>query len=384
MRALINMGYMTDYRVFAPPSDIDLTSVKITTSGEYSPAPLKAAVGKSHIVGDVVKHYLRIAPGKLGITFVESVDTAEQVAAEYNRAGVPAAVVSAKTPDAERVRILREFKAHKLMQLVNVDLFGEGFDLPILEVVSMARPTQSYALFVQQFGRALRLMLSPVLITVWDTYTDAQRLAFIRESVKPHAIIIDHVGNIERHGLPDRPRVWTMDRRERNGKNKSTDDIPTTTCLNPECVSIYERIYKACPYCGYVNEPAARSGPEFVDGDLQELDAATLAAMRGEIARVDIKIYEARAYMLARWVPKIALTPGIKRHIARQEMQAALRESIAWWGGYQRHAGRDDSESYKRFYWKFGIDVYSACALDTKDAGILTGKINTDLARLAA
>ena len=383
MRELIDMGYLTDYRVFAPPSDIDLTNVKVTASGEYSPAPLKVAVNKSHVVGDIVKHYLRIAPGKLGITFVDSVDTAKQVAAEFNRAGVPAAVVSADTPDAERVRILREFKARKLMQLVNVDLFGEGFDLPAIEVVSMARPTQSYALYVQQFGRALRLMIS-VSRAVWDTYTDLQRRLAIVASIKPHAIIIDHVGNVSRHGLPDRPRIWTMDRRERTGKNKPTDDIPTTTCLNPECLSVYERIHKSCPYCGHVNTPGFRSGPEFVDGDLTELDAVTLAAMRGEVVKVDMSIDEARADMLARFVPKVALTPGIKRHLARQEMQAALRSSIEWWAGYQRALNRDDSESYKRFYWKFGIDVLSATALGTKEAETLAVKVNNEIARLAA
>ncbi|MCK5127518.1 MAG: DEAD/DEAH box helicase family protein [candidate division Zixibacteria bacterium] len=383
MRALIDMGYLTDYRVFAPPSDLDLTNVNVTKSGEFSKEPLKAAVNKSHVVGDIVKHYLRIAPGKLGITFVDSVDTATQVAAEYNRAGVPAAVVSADTKDTDRVRIVKEFTARKLMQLVNVDLFGEGFDLPAIEVVSMGRPTQSYALYVQQFGRALRLILGNISRATWDTYTDLQRRLLIAQSTKPHAIIIDHVGNVERHGLPDRPRIWTMDRRERTGKNKPTDDIPTTTCLNPECVSVYERTYKACPYCGHVNLPAFRSGPEFVDGDLTELDAATLAEMRGEIAKVNMTVDEARADMLANWVPKIALTPGIKRHIARQEMQTALRESIAWWGGYQRAAGRDDSESYKRFYWKFGIDVLSAQALNIKDAQTLALKINDDLARLA-
>lgn len=77
--------------------------------------------------------------------------------------------------------ILRRFKARELTVLVNVDLFGEGFDLPATEVVSMARPTMSYALYVQQFSLALRLM-----------------------DGKTEAIIIDHVGNVRRHGLPDK------------------------------------------------------------------------------------------------------------------------------------------------------------------------------------
>lgn len=378
MRDLINMGYLTDYRVFAPPSDLDLSNVNTTASGEFSPAPLKKAVQKSHIVGDVVKHYLRFAPGKLGITFVDSVDTATQVAAEYNSRGVPAAVVSAKTPDAERVTILRQFKARELLQLVNVDLFGEGFDLPAIEVVSMARPTQSYSLYVQQFGRALRLMISEILAGAWDTYSDAQRRAFIAESVKPKAIIIDHVGNVDRHKLPDKPRIWTLDGRKR-GKKISDDEIPIKVCVNPECVAVYEAIKNKCPYCGIKPIPAERSGPEFVDGDLLELDPATLAEMRGEVEKVDMDCETLRTQQNARNVASWKSKIHVQKHWERQEMQSALRASIAWWAGYQRAKGRDDSESYRRFYFKYGIDVLSAQALKRKDALILAEKINNDL-----
>jgi len=148
MRDLINQGYLTDYRVFAPPSDLDLSQVTTSADGDYNKAKLKAAVRKSHVIGDVVTHYLRIAPNKLGITFATDVETATDIAAQFNAQGVPAAVVSAKTSDADRVAILRRFKNRELLQLVNVDLFGEGFDLPAIEVVSMARPTQSYGFYV--------------------------------------------------------------------------------------------------------------------------------------------------------------------------------------------------------------------------------------------
>lgn len=381
MRALIEMGYLTDYRVFAPPSDIDLTNVNTTASGEFSPAPLKQAVQKSHIIGDVVKHYLRIAPGKLGVTFASDVETATQIAREYNLAGVPAEVVSAKTPDSERVAILRRFKARELLQLVNVDLFGEGFDLPAIEVVSMARPTQSYSLFVQQFGRALRLMISEILAGAWDTYTDAQRKAFIAESSKPMAIIIDHVGNVERHNLPDKPRVWTLDGRKR-GKKKDDNEIPVRVCVNPECVAVYEAIKNKCPYCGTKPEPVERSGPEFVDGDLLELDPATLAEMRGEIAEVDKDKEVLRAEQNAKFVAPWKSNIHVTKHVERQEMQEALRASIAWWAGYQRSKGYTDSESYRMFYFRYKIDVLSAQALKRKDALALAEKINNDLGEL--
>jgi len=358
MRELINMGYLTDYRVFAPPSDIDLTNVNISkTTGDYNKHGLKIAVGKSHVIGDVVSHYKRIASGKLGITFVPGVDIAVETAAQFNAAGVPAAVVSAKTSDADRVAILRKFKRRELLQLVNVDLFGEGFDLPAIEVVSMARPTQSFALYAQQFGRALRLL-----------------------DGKLGAIIIDHVGNVERHGLPDAPRVWSLDRRERRTKSKPDDVIPVRAC--PECTAVFERIYNVCPYCGHKPVPAARSGPEFVDGDLTELDADTLAAMRGEIARVDMHPEAYREQLIKNHVPKIGQLAHVKWHVKQQQAQEALRASIAWWAGYQRAQGYPDTESYRRFYFAFGIDVMSAQALNTKDALILADKVNHHLGGL--
>ncbi len=384
MRDLINMGYLTDYRVFAPPSDIDLSAVNVSqTTGDYNPQKLKVAVRKSHVIGDVVKHYLKIAPGKLGVTFATDVETATDIAAQFNLAGVPAEVVSAKTPDAERIAILRRFKRRELLQLVNVDLFGEGFDLPAIEVVSMARPTQSYALFVQQFGRALRLMLDGALYPYWDGYSNEERRAHIAASTKPHAIIIDHVGNVERHGLPDARREWSLDRRERRSKSSASDSIPVKTCLNTECLAVYERIYSACPFCGHVTPPAARNAPEFVDGDLCELDPAVLAQMRGEIDRVDMDKELYREELAAKHTPKIGQLAHVKRHAERQEAQEALRHSIAWWAGYQRAANRTDSESYRRFYFAFGVDVMTAQALNTKEAIDLAGRINEHLGGLA-
>ena len=359
MRDLIEMGFLTEYRVFAPPSDFVRPGAEaIGTTGDFSHVKLKAAVKKSHIVGDVVTHYQRIAPGKLGVTFTDSVETATEIAAQFNAAGVPAAVVSAKTPDAERIAILRRFKNRELLQLVNVDLFGEGFDLPAIEVVSMARATESYALYVQQFGRALRLL-----------------------DGKLFALIIDHVGNVERHGLPDARREWTLDRREKRGKSKASDAIPVRAC--PACTAVYERIYNACPFCGHIMTPAARTGPEQVDGDLIELDPAALAAMRGEIEKVDMHPEAYRHELAKKYTPLVGQLAGVKRHVATQEAQEALRGSIAWWAGYQRAQGRSDSESYRRFYFKFGTDVLTAQTLKAADAIELAGRVNEHLGGLA-
>ena len=384
MRDLINMGYLTDYRIFAPESFLIMDDDDISANtGDFKHTAIvkKFRQAKNKIIGDVVDQYIKHANGKLGITFVPDVEDAIDTATAYTARGIPAAVVSAKTSDMDRIAILRRFRNRELLQLVNVDLFGEGFDLPAIEVVSMARPTQSYALFVQQFGRALRLMVD---VANWDSYTNEERRAFIAQSKKPHAIIIDHVGNVARHGLPDAIKSWSLDARDKRRGSVRDDVIPTRNCLNKSCLALYERVHPKCPYCGHFPPPPlARSGPEHVDGDLIELDAATLAAMRGDIERVDMTRQEYALDLISRKVPPIGHNPQIKKHMERQEAITALRVSIQWWGAWQRSAGREDSESYKRFYFKYGIDVGTAQTLKTAEALALAEKINYHLGGLA-
>jgi superfamily II DNA or RNA helicase len=376
MRDIIDMGYLTDYRIFAPPSDLDLSQVATSqATGDFNADQLRKAVHKSHITGDVVAHYLKLAPGKLGVTFAVDVEAAGEIAAAFRAQGVPAEVVSAKTPDALRAQILRRFKAREVLQLVNVDLFGEGFDLPAIEVVSFARPTESFALYSQQFGRALRLMLSKEAGAVHANLTDEGRRAAIAASEKPVAFIIDHVNNVLRHGLPDARREWSLDRRERRSSKKS-DAIPLRVCVNDLCLQPYERVHKSCPYCGHYPPPPSRSAPEFVDGDLTELDAETLAALRGEIARID-----GDAVIPYGAAPEVAGAVR-KRHWERQQGQAALRNAIAWWAGLEAAQGRGESESYRRFYYRFGLDVANAQTLGTREAEELTARVNAELAKV--
>ena len=221
----------------------------------------------------------------------------------------------------------------------------------------MARPTQSYSLFAQQFGRALRILPG-----------------------KTEALIIDHVGNVIRHGLPDAKRIWSLDRREKRSRSTPNDAIPVRSCT--KCTGVYERAIPECPFCGYKEVPAVRSAPAFVDGDLCELDAATLEAMRGAISEIDKDAEQYRAELMAKRVPQIGQLAHVKRHVERQEAQKELRESIALWAGYQRAAGRPDAESYRRFWFAFGTDVLSAQALNTREATELTERINTKLKEL--
>lgn len=374
MRYGIDNGYLTDYRIWCPTAkDLDLSGIDLNKEGDFNQAQLAKAMAKSTaIVGDIVNTYVKHAMGKLGVTFAVDVSEANKICAEFNRQGVPAAVLSAKTPEAERNRQLKDFANRKLWQLVNVDLFGEGFDLPAIECVSMGRPTASWPLFMQQFNRALRLMISRFLMNAWDTYPPFQRKQLIAESPKPYAMIFDHVGNTLRHGLPDKPRLFSLDRRAK--RSGPSDAIPMISC--PECENPYEIIEDRCPYCGAakpVPDQSMRGAPNLVGGDIFELSSEMRAKMLGDAAKA-----------VSSWVP---IPPGAlpvvvaginNKHRAKVRAQKLLRHYVGWWAGL--YPGDSDAKIVRRFYHTFNIDMLGAFALGTQDAEELLERIKSKLA----
>lgn len=378
MRNLIDEGYLTGYRLIAPKSSINYDTVPTSeATGDFNQVRLREAVhADDRRIGDIVGKYKEYAAGKLGITFAVDVEDATDIARSYREAGVPAEVVSAKTPDALRFNILERFRAGQVHQLVNVDLFGEGFDVPACDVVSFARPTQSFALYAQQFGRPLRLATDKYLLDRWDEFTDAQRLRYIAISNKPKAIIIDHVSNIVRHnGPPDMPRTWTLDRRERVSRGAPDDVIPHRNC--DECAYPYPRYLRACPGCGNIPVPAGRVAPEQVDGDMLELSDEWLAAWRAERERID------GTPNISPYVDGAVAGGMRKQHEARKDAQRSLRDVIALWAGHHHYThARADSEIYRRFFLRYHTDIGSAQTLGKPEAEALYSRITTELQSL--
>ena len=74
--------------------------------------------------------------------------------------------------------------------------------------------------------------------------------------------------------------------------------------------------------------------------------------------------------------PEVAWRSAFNNCTKRQEMQTALRESIAWFAHIQDQGGKSQSESYRTFYHLFGTDVLSAQALGRPEALQLANKIN--------
>lgn len=349
MRDLINAEYLVDYKIYCPPSDFNRDALEVGANGEFTPSGVKKQTRASHILGDVVESYLKIARGLKGITFASDIEDAEDIAARFRAAGVPAAAVSSKTPMGDRIKYLDQFECGQLLQLVNVDLFGEGYDLPSLEVVSFARPTASFQTYLQQFGRVLRTNVA---------------------TGKRWGLVIDHVGNVIEHGLPDAYRLQTLDSRPKSARGvKDPDVVPIKKCLNVECFRAYEAIHPACPYCGTKPAIAERSRITQVDGDLFELDPETLRVMRGNLDRH--MTYPNTGHLSGTIASKVR-----KDHWEKCQAIEMLKESMAWWAGWQMHLkGMSEQMCQRAFYYRFGIDVLNAQLLDRKGAEDLHLKV---------
>ncbi|QPC44030.1 DEAD/DEAH box helicase [Kaustia mangrovi] len=252
---LISAGHLSKPAVFAPPSQLDLSGVKMR-GGDFAKGDMARAVDKPTITGDAVEHYGKICPGMPAIAFCASVDHAKHVAAQFRAAGYRAESLDGEMPSARRRALIEALGSGAVDVLTSCEIVSEGTDIPVVGAAILLRPTASQTLYLQQVGRALRP--SPG---------------------KDRAIILDHVGNCLRHGLPDDDREWSlagMPKRKGKGAAQSPD-VKINQC--PECFMTHPPAPQ-CPECGHVYEPDAQSGPKQVEGELAEITDAQAEAMR--------------------------------------------------------------------------------------------------------
>lgn len=196
------------------------------------------------IYGDVIKHYLKLAEGEQAIAYCHSLDSSLKTAQAFNDAGITAKHIDAKTNKKERDDIIQAFRDKEIKVLCNVDLIGEGFDVPDCSTVIMLRPTKSLSLYIQQSMRGMR-------------YKPNKR-----------SIIIDHVANVNTFGLPDMSRQWTLSTKK---KEKYDIETPVKTCV--QCFGTYAGIDRKCPYCGHEQPIEVKETVyEEVDQDLEKVD----------------------------------------------------------------------------------------------------------------
>jgi superfamily II DNA or RNA helicase len=242
---LIYTGHLCPAKIYAPPQRADLSALR-KRAGDYATDQAADALDRPTVTGDTIEHYQRLASGKRAIVFCCNVQHAEHVAAQFCGNGIAAATLLGSSQPEQRDRLVQQFAAGQLQVLVTVDVVSEGFDCPAAEVAILLRPTASLGLYLQQVGRVLR-----------------------PAEGKPYAVILDHVGNVHRHGFPDDPRDWSLDDRLRTGRGGNGQAAPSVrTCTT--CFAAFKPA-PICPCCGAACAPEPKRPMRQVDGELQEL-----------------------------------------------------------------------------------------------------------------
>lgn len=213
---LIESGSLSQYKYFATEVSMSVEGVG-KRQGDFKTEDVARANPVAGLAGDVVKSYRDYLEGKQAVIFCINVEHSIAIAEHFKATGIVAHHLDGNTPSSERADVMNQFRDKQIQVLTNCALFDEGLDIPSLDGVILARPTQSLSRFLQMVGRALRPCEG-----------------------KDRAIIIDLAGNYERLGMPDDERVWTLDGLEKKQRkqsklvrNRETGEVEVIIDLTP-------------------------------------------------------------------------------------------------------------------------------------------------------
>ena len=248
MNDLTQSGVLVPLRVFS----CTRTNMEgaATAGGEWT--DLAAEQRGMEIIGDVVSEWAKFGENRKTIVFGATIRHCEEIARQFNEAGVMAAVFTSKTSAGEREMLLKEYRKHDsiLRVLVSVEALAKGFDVPDVGCVVDCRPLRkSLSTAVQMWGRGLRS--SP-------------------DTGKEDCILLDHSGNIVRF-LEDFTDLFfngldSLDMGEKLDKAiRKDNDFEPKGC--PSCG--YKPFAKRCMACGFeVQAPALKDA---VAGEAREI-----------------------------------------------------------------------------------------------------------------
>jgi len=250
---LIAEGLLARCRVFAPPG-ADLSQLR-TRAGEFDQGQAGEILSRPTVVGDALEHWQRLCQGRRGVAFCSTVRHAETVAEQWRSAGLRAVAVSGGSADDDRRAAVELLRSGELDLVACAQLWVAGVDVPALDAVVWLRPTQSLTVWLQGCGRGLRTAPG-----------------------KADCLILDHVGNALRHGLPQDRREWSLEgRRKRPRQGEAA--VGVRQC--EECYACYDPALPACPECGMVPVVKVRKLIQTA-GELRELEEGARRARRRE------------------------------------------------------------------------------------------------------
>ena len=251
VRWLTEHGYLVPATAYAPSQEaiqaaLRSVSVGTTTHGrDYRENELAKAVNTKALIGDLIKTWQERGENRQTLCFAASIAHSKAIVEDFNAVDVPAGHIDAYTPKGERDALIAAFKAGDIRILSSVAVLAVGFDVPDASCLILARPTLSEMLHFQQLGRGIRT-------------ADGKR----------DCIILDHAGNVPRHGLPihfELPDDLDDGTEASRSKRRKKDKDALVACSF--CGYTMEPNQVTCPGCG-IDRPRKSANIRIIDGTL--------------------------------------------------------------------------------------------------------------------
>jgi DNA repair protein RadD len=244
---LIAKGRLVPTKYFAPVNP-DLKGVKVRT-GDYVIGELSKRMNRDDLVGDIIENWHRHAQRRKTLVFCVDVSHSLHVTDEFVKSGVRAEHLDGSTPKPDRDAILDRLASGETEVVCNCMVLTEGYDLPSIGCIVLARPTKQLGLFRQMAGRGLRP-------------ADGKR----------DLILIDHSGAVFAHGLLEDRVEWTLDtdKRAHNATHAARSESAKSRLVECTQCSGIRITNEPCPCCGFM--PKFRGEAiVFADGELVEV-----------------------------------------------------------------------------------------------------------------
>lgn len=171
--AALNAGLLAPFHYYGIPDNVDLSDVRWSGHG-YDVAELSRKYTQNDFrTGLILKkmeEYIGLSRlNKVrALCFCVDKNHAKFMNAKFTLAGLKADVLTSDDNNDHRRLVRSRLKTRAINYLFVVDIFNEGVDIPEIDTVLFLRPTESATVFLQQFGRGLRLHKDKDHLTVLD------------------------------------------------------------------------------------------------------------------------------------------------------------------------------------------------------------------------
>ena len=266
----INRRLLCPFQYFGVTDSVDLDGLRWQRGG-YSVEDLDRVytgndVRAALVLGKV--HELLSNPRSArGLGFCVSMAHAEFMARFFTEHGLPASALTAESPDDLRRAVRDRLRSREVNFIFVVDLYNEGVDLPEVDTLLFLRPTESLTVYLQQFGRGLRLHDEKECLTVLD-FIGAQRREF-RFAARFRALSTKPAGRLDDEieaGFPHLPGGCVV-RLERVAQQRVLDNVrESVRLIRPRMIGDIRDLGR---YLG--RPPTLTESLEYLDTSLDEL-----------------------------------------------------------------------------------------------------------------